>query len=62
MLLMQQNSVQNCVLLLCPTNAQMSSIYSALYDSLHKRKHPFDLSQCYDSLSTHLPKVMIIYT
>jgi len=40
-----------CVVV-CPTNAQMSNIYSALYDSSHERKHPFDLNQCYDSLST----------
>jgi len=43
-------------------NAQMSSIYNALYDPSHERKHPFDLNQCYGSLSTLLPKVMIIYT
>jgi len=43
-------------------NTQMPSIYSALYDPSHVRKHPFDLNQCYDSLSTPLPKVMIIYT
>jgi len=40
----------------------MSSIYSALYDPSHERKHPFDLNQCYGSLSTHLLKVIIIYT
>jgi len=62
MLLKQQNFCFECVVVVCPTNAQMSNIYSALYDPSHVRKHPFDLNQCYDSLSTHLPKVMIIYT
>jgi len=61
MLLLQQNS-GFCVLLCVQINAQMSSIYSALYDPSHERKHHFDLNQCYGSLSTHLPKVMIIYT
>jgi len=54
-----------CVVVLfsfCQTNAQMSSIYSALYDPSDERKHPFDLNQCYGSLSTFLSKVMIIHT
>jgi len=46
----------------CPTNAQMSNIYSALYDPSHERKHPFDLNQWYGSLSTFLPNVITIYT
>jgi len=50
------------LLLLCQTNAQMPNIYSALYNPSHERKHPFDLNQRYGSLSTILPKVMIIYT
>jgi len=50
------------LLSVCPTNAQMPSVYSALYDSSHERKHPFDLNQSYGLLSTPLPKVMIIYT
>jgi len=58
MLLMQQNSCFGCI----PINAQMSNIYSALYDPSHERNHSFDLNQCYGSLSTPLPKVMIIYT
>jgi hypothetical protein len=62
MLLMKQNSFFCCVLLLSQTNAQMSSIYSALYDPSHERKHSFDLNQCYGSLSTPLLEVMIIYT
>jgi len=62
MLLMQQNSCFCVLLLLCQTNAQMPSIYSALYDPSHERKHPFDLNQCYGSLSTPLSKVIIIYT
>ncbi|KEH34936.1 transmembrane protein, putative [Medicago truncatula] len=37
----------------------MSSIYSALYDSSHERKHLFNLNQCHDSLSTLLPKGVI---
>jgi len=58
MLLMQQNSYFRYV----EINAQMSSIYSALYDPSHERKHPFNLNQCYGSLSTLFLKVMIIYT
>jgi len=50
------------LLSVCSTNAQMSNIYSSLYDLSLERKHPFDLNQCYGSLSTPLPKVMIIYT
>jgi hypothetical protein len=46
----------------CPTNAQMPSIYSALYDPSYERKHPFDLKQCYGSLNIPLSKVIIIYT
>jgi len=62
---MRENYVVNVtkfLFLLCQINAQMPSIYSALYDHSHERKHSFDLNQYYDSLSTHLPKVMIIYT
>jgi len=44
MLLMQQNFCS-----VCQIKAQMSSIYSALYDPSHERKHPFDLNQCYGS-------------
>jgi len=63
MLLMQQNSCSCCLLcFFCSTNAQMPNIYSALYDLSHARKHPFDLNQCYGSLSTLLPNVMIIHT
>ena len=61
MLLMQQNFCSVCILCV-QINAQMSSIYSALYDPSHERKRPFELNQCYGSLSTPLPKVMIIYT
>jgi len=62
---MMENYVVNATKFLfcvCQVNAQMPSIYSALYDPSHERKHPFDLNQCYGSLSTLLPKVMIIYT
>jgi len=62
MLLMPQNFVKNYVVVVCPTNGQMSGIYSALYDTSHERKHPFELNQCYGSLRTPLLKVMIIYT
>jgi len=40
---MQQNSCFCFLFVLCQTNTQMSSIYSALYDPSHERKHPFDL-------------------
>jgi len=62
MLLMQQNSCFCCMFFLCQINAQMPNIYSALYDPSQERKHYFDLNQCYGSLRTLLPKVMIIYT
>jgi len=50
-----------CDIVLCQTNAQMPSIYSALYDPSHERKHPFDLNQRYGSLSTLLSKIWSIY-
>jgi len=60
---MMENYVVNVtkfLFLLCvQIKAQMSIIYSALYDHSHER---IDLNQCYGSLNTYLPNVMIIYT